>query len=183
MHSLYLSNKSKSVSCCSVFQASNVFSSLFQLFFLCFVRALRENKLLDQRSFDKCPFCSDTTKPSSYFPRIISNLPCQCPPGSGIQISTSPSFSWTCKQCRPGNFSVGGMVIDTWERWNGSLNVPGSGYKFTHYCVTVIKGGSCQGWRPSSKSILFKYHTLIDFFSQYFMKFSIVFEILWFMFC
>lgn len=119
----------------------------------------------------KFPFCSDATKPSSYFPRIISNLPCQCPPGEGIQISTSPSFSWKCKQCRPGNFSVGGMVIDTWERWNGSLNVPGSGYKFTHYCVTVIKGGSCQGWRPSSKSIYSNIILWLASFPQCFMMF------------
>lgn len=92
----------------------------------------------------------DTTKAGSYFPKIINNLPCQCPPGKGIVISTSPSFSWKCVTCKPGNFSVGGSVIDTWERWNGSLNVPGSGYKFTLYCVRVVKGGSCQGWRPSN---------------------------------
>ena len=111
-------------------------------------------------------FCSDATKPSSYFPRIISNLPCQCPPGEGIQILISPTFTWKCAQCKPGNFSVGGMVIDTWERWNGSLNVPGSGYKFTQYCVTVVKGGSCQSWRPSSKSNVFD-HFVVNHLVMY----------------
>lgn len=94
---------------------------------------------------------SDATKNGSYVPKIIGNLPCRCSPGEGIEISTSPSFSWKCVKCKPGNFSVGGMVIDTWERWNGSLNVPGSGYRFTPFCVTVVKGGLCQGWQPSRK--------------------------------
>ena len=87
----------------------------------------------------------------AYFPKIINGLPCECKPGEGIKITTKPHFSWSCVKCKAGNYSVGGMVIDTWERWNGTLNVPGSGYRFSPFCVTAVRGVLCDGWQPSSE--------------------------------
>lgn len=80
-----------------------------------------------------------------------TNIPCDCPQGSGLSGSLG---STQCTPCEVGSYGPGGEIINNWKNWTKNGTVPPEGSGIVTFCEAERQYVQpCRPWKVSGKEI------------------------------
>lgn len=81
-------------------------------------------------------------------PAPQTNIPCDCPQGSGLSGSLS---STQCTPCEVGSYGPGGEIINNWKNWTKNGTVPPEGSGIVTFCEAERQYVQpCHPWKVSA---------------------------------